>query len=69
MIRLPAVEIPGHVPAEHRGRQAEHFAGGTGQVSAIGEPRPVRRAGQIIPGWVTRVKATGTNATNIVAMY
>jgi len=25
--------------------------------------------GQIIPGWVTRVKATGTDATNIVATY
>lgn len=26
-------------------------------------------AGQIIPGWVARVKATGTDATNLVAMY
>jgi len=26
-------------------------------------------AGQIIPAWVKRVKATGTDATNIVAMY
>lgn len=26
-------------------------------------------AGQLIPGWVTRVKATGTDATNIVAIY
>lgn len=26
-------------------------------------------AGQIIPGWVTRVKTTGTDATNVVAMY
>lgn len=25
--------------------------------------------GQVIPGWVVRVKATGTDATNIVAMY
>lgn len=26
-------------------------------------------AGQIIPGWAVRIKATGTNASNIVAMY
>lgn len=25
--------------------------------------------GQIVPGWVARVKATGTTATNVVAMY
>ena len=49
------------------------FVGGAGTVVCTDltdtEVTLICGAGQIIPGWVTRVKATGTNATNIVAMY
>jgi len=49
------------------------FVGGTGTVVVHDltgtEVTLVCGAGQFIPGWVTRVKATGTDATDIVAMY
>lgn len=50
MIRLAAgVEVPGHVPTQHRGRQTEHLAGGASEVGTVSEACTVRGASQVVP--------------------